>query len=145
MHRLFNLTFALAMMMAHGSAAHAGYEQGVEAAERGSEQGLGVEQNFDTARQWYRRAAARGFPLSLNALGILYVRGAGVPQDKTLAAALFLLAASSGNELALQNVQRVRADLDPAAFGQAQALAQQLSQPDKFLEELDHLTNSRPK
>ena len=96
-----------------------------------------MDKNLDTARRWYRHAAARGYALSQNALGLLYVRGAGVPQDKVLAAALFLLAAADGNPQAKSNVQHIRAELNQTEQDQALALAKQFAHTDDFLKMLD--------
>lgn len=49
------------------------------------EKGLGLEPNYQTAAQWYRRAAEQGFaPAQIN-LGNLYEKGLGVPRDPKLA------------------------------------------------------------
>ena len=59
-------------------------------------QGLGVEQNIDTAFGWYRAAAKAGHPEAQYNLGIAYIEGIGTPYDPAKAAMNFENAAKSG-------------------------------------------------
>ena len=47
--------------------------------------GVGVQQDYVVARQWWEKSAAQGFARSQFKLGWLYSEGVGVPQDHELA------------------------------------------------------------
>ncbi|TCK99866.1 hypothetical protein BXY66_3570 [Shimia isoporae] len=66
--------------------------------------GTGVAQNFDVARQFYEAPAANGHPRAMNNLGLLYVRGDGVAQDYEKAARLLERAAQGGLQQAMTNL-----------------------------------------
>lgn len=59
-------------------------------------EGLGGNPDYGLAAAWYHRAAVNGVAGAQNSLGVLYVRGAGVPLDYGQAAALFQQAADKG-------------------------------------------------
>ena len=52
---------------------------------------LGDRHDYINAAIWYRKAAEQGESGSFNALGDLYARGLGVPQDPVLAKMLYIL------------------------------------------------------
>jgi len=58
--------------------------------------GLGVTQDFQAAREWYLKAAQNNFTRAQNNLGHLYLEGLGVEQNNTEALKWFLLAAQAG-------------------------------------------------
>lgn len=94
------------------------------------DQGYGVPQSYDTARQWYQEAAAQGNAKAAHNLGIMYESGKGVEADPKKAARWFKQAAD-GDEPAAQNnlaVLYVRGegvprDMGLAAYWAAQAAA----------------------
>ena len=51
----------------------------------------------EEARDWYQQAAAQGQALAQNALGLIYYRGQGVPQDDDKAGEYFRQAALQGD------------------------------------------------
>jgi TPR repeat protein len=57
--------------------------------------GLGVTRNYTEAARWFQRAAYGGLAVSQEALGLMYTRGLGVPQDFVLAHMWLNLAAAS--------------------------------------------------
>jgi len=72
---------------AAGTAARAGYKEGVEAVRRG---------DYQVARREYLAAALDGHPLAQNNLGQLYLKGLGGPVDLEQALHWFAIAAASG-------------------------------------------------
>ena len=68
------------------------------------QEGRGVRQDFEQARNLYEGAAAQGHARALNNLGLLYVRANGVPRDYARAAALFGQAADQGLKQAMTNL-----------------------------------------
>lgn len=68
------------------------------------QEGRGVAQDLDLARQLYEGAAEQGHPRALNNLGLLYTRGSGVTQDYARAASLFQAAADQGLGAAMRNL-----------------------------------------
>jgi len=68
------------------------------------QEGRGVAQDLDLARQLYEGAAEQGHPRALNNLGLLYSRGSGVTQDYAQAASLFQAAADQGLGAAMRNL-----------------------------------------
>lgn len=59
--------------------------------------GRGVEQNNDTARSYYEKAARKKNPHAQSGLGMLYLHGQGVKPNPTKAFELFTAAAQAGN------------------------------------------------
>lgn len=55
--------------------------------------GRGVEQNWEEAVQWYRRAVDAGSAAAMCNLGVCYERGEGVERDAAEAARLYRQAA----------------------------------------------------
>ena len=72
-------------------------EQGHAAAQYNlafSEYGRGTGIDFAKANDWYRKAAAQGDPLAIGNLGMLYLRGQGVKQNKVVGVALLMASAT---------------------------------------------------
>lgn len=65
--------------------------------------GRGVPQNFAEAYKLYREAASQGLTSAQSHLALLYARGEGAPKNLTLAYMWSLVAAASGDEVALHN------------------------------------------
>lgn len=68
------------------------------------QEGKGVAQDPDRARQLYEGPAQNGNGRALNNLGLLYVRGSGVAQDYGYAAQLFAAATELGVTQAMTNL-----------------------------------------
>jgi len=61
--------------------------------------GLGVSQDYEQARQWYRKAADKSeYDEAQLSIGVLYENGWGVPQDNSQARYWYGLATAQGNE-----------------------------------------------
>lgn len=82
---------------AENGVANAQYNLGVMYAN-----GYGVEQSWDKARHWYRKAAKQNHAKAEQNLGVIYAQGKGVPVNKTKAAQWCLRAAHDG-AIAAQN------------------------------------------
>ena len=61
------------------------------------ENGLGIEQDYNAAIEWYRKAAAQGILNSQKNLLNMYQDGLGIPQNNSEAMAWFLEAAQKKN------------------------------------------------
>jgi hypothetical protein len=66
--------------------------------------GLGVDQDFPVALNWYYKAAHGGHITALNNLGVMLARGYGTDPDIVLARRLFFRAANLGSGLAFTNL-----------------------------------------
>lgn len=62
--------------------------------------GLGVNQNYQTAASWFSKAAAKKFPPAQVNLGFMYEKGLGFEQDYGHARGLYLLAVRQNDALA---------------------------------------------
>ncbi|MEH6526735.1 MAG: hypothetical protein V7723_11740 [Sneathiella sp.] len=66
--------------------------------------GLGVDQDFKKAMNWYKRAATLGIDRAQANVGDMYLKGEGVPQDYEQAAQWFARAAQQGHVLSQYNL-----------------------------------------
>jgi TPR repeat protein len=69
------------------------------------EYGLGVEQDYTKAREWYEKSATLGEPIAMQALGLLYVKDHDIPKDDAKAREWLGLAASAGDAEAKRNLE----------------------------------------
>jgi uncharacterized protein len=81
------------------------------------------ERDYRAAAQWYRQAAEKGLGSAMTNLGLLYLRGLGVPQDHVLGYMWINLAAASGLGAAVRARDAAAAHMTPAQIGEAQRLA----------------------
>lgn len=84
-------------------------------------QGGGVPQDYEQAREWYLKAAEQGHAAAQYNLGVLYDKGLGFPQDVVEAYAWVNVAAAQGYSKAIGLRNRVRKALDGASLVRAQA------------------------
>ena len=68
------------------------------------EAGLGVEQSYDKAVKWYRRAAEQGLVMAQHHLGVLFETGEGVGKNHARAIEWYLRAAEQGYGPAQSNL-----------------------------------------
>ncbi|MDA8031528.1 MAG: hypothetical protein MPK62_10485 [Alphaproteobacteria bacterium] len=73
--------------------------------------------------KWYRIAAEQGNVAAQRSLGVLYVKGNGVPQNYIYAHMWYNLAASNGDEQAGEWRDSVASAMTPEQIAEAQALA----------------------
>lgn len=66
--------------------------------------GLGIDQDFKKAMNWYKRAATLGFDRAQANVGDMYLKGEGVPQDYEQAVQWFARAARQGHVLSQYNL-----------------------------------------
>ncbi|MDW7771480.1 MAG: tetratricopeptide repeat protein [Desulfobulbaceae bacterium] len=66
--------------------------------------GDGVEQNYQEALKWYRKAAEQEYADAQVILGALHYAGQGVEQNKIMAFEWWLKAARQGNEAAKKSL-----------------------------------------
>jgi hypothetical protein len=85
--------------------------------------GYGVLQDYVEAMKWYREAAEQGDVRSQDNLGLLYCQGLGVPQDNVQAYMWFSLAAAQRDHDAIENRDKVAAQMTAADISKAQQLA----------------------
>lgn len=71
-------------------------------------QGRGVEQSYDRALLWYRRAAKRRFADAQYNLGSMYLLGEGVLQSDSKARDWYAKAAAQGHEAAANNLANLK-------------------------------------
>lgn len=69
---------------------------------------LWVEQNNQVVFKWYSKAADLGVVPAMCSLGYIYLRGWGVPQSDASAAHWFSLAAASGDQVALKELNALK-------------------------------------
>ncbi len=74
------------------------------------------------AARWFERAADRGVPAAMGNLGLLYVRGLGVPQDFVLGYMWLNVAAAAGLPEAGALRDSVGANMTPVEIADAQKL-----------------------
>lgn len=88
--------------------------------------GQGVEQNYETAAKWFRKAAEKGLHDAQFRLGRLYAAGQGVPVDYEYAYGWYSVAAHQKNPKASEALERARENLSDEQLVEAEKLAQQL-------------------
>ena len=66
-----------------------------------------MEQDFNEAVKWFRKAAEQGEYISHYYLGLCYENGEGVPQDKAEAVKWYRKAAEQGDEVAKEALKRL--------------------------------------
>jgi TPR repeat protein len=85
--------------------------------------GLGVQQDFAAAAQWYRLSADQGNIAAQNNLGSLYEKGRGVPRDLVQSVVWYSLAAAQGNPDAARNRDIILKQLTPDQAAEAEKRA----------------------
>lgn len=70
------------------------------------EKGRGVERNFATAAEWYRKAADQGHADSEYRLAVGYATGLGLPKDEAVALSWLRKAANHGQKRAQKTLAR---------------------------------------
>ena len=66
-----------------------------------------MEQDLEKAYYWYRKAAQRGYDMSMYALALCYENGRGVEQDFEEALKWYKLSAAQGNADATKALERI--------------------------------------
>lgn len=112
------------------------------------ERGLGIQPDYKTAAEWYRKASAQGNSRAQINLGHLYEKGLGVPKNLTTAMEWYQKAsglekkdlpyastiATSSDEELVSEIQLLKQELDNSR-NQSKALAEQLANTQRQLRE----------
>jgi TPR repeat protein len=104
------------------------------------ENGRGTAIDYVKANELYRKASVQGDPLAIGNLGMLYVQGQGVKENKVAGVALLLVSASldpSPQNHAKQNISTTQG-LTTEMITETQSLAQELSAAKNLLVPLDN-------
>jgi len=107
------------------------------------ENGIGTTVDFAKANEWYRKASEQGDGLAIGNLGMLYIRGQGVQENKIAGIALLLTSATldtSPENRARNNITATRG-LTTAMFTEAQALSDEMILAENVLVPLDIYLN----
>ena len=67
--------------------------------------GLGVEQDYDEALKWFRKAAEQNNAYAQTYIGFMYEEGHGVEKDLIEAIRWYKIAADQGNEYAIEQLK----------------------------------------
>ncbi len=73
--------------------------------------GQGVEQSFEEAGKWFRRASEQAIPQAQYKLGKLYSDGNGVPQDNEFAYVWYSVAASHQHKKGINAAEEIKNQL----------------------------------
>ena len=109
------------------------------------ENGRGTAVDFAKANDMYRKASVQGDPLAVGNLGMLYIRGDGVKENKVAGLALLLQSVMmdpSPQNLAKKNITATQG-LTSEMIAEARSLSEKLSSASNMLDPLDqYLKNS---
>ncbi len=83
----------------------------------------GVNQDFLMAYDWYRRSAQSGNAKAQYSLGLMNVKGHGMPRNQTQAFVWWFMSAGQGEKQALESLQTLSKSMTQEQIDQAQALA----------------------
>lgn len=72
--------------------------------------GKGVEQSYEEAVKWFRKAAEQGYADAQWMLGVCYYEGKGIEQSYTEAVKWYRMAAEQGSERALKALQQIQSE-----------------------------------
>ncbi|MDO9381647.1 MAG: tetratricopeptide repeat protein [Hyphomicrobiaceae bacterium] len=85
-------------------------------------EGKGIDQNFQSAIEWYQRSASHGFAQAQYRIGTHYERGLGVEKDPERARVWYQRAAEQGNVKAMHNIAVLSTNRPDGKMDYAEAL-----------------------
>jgi len=88
--------------------------------------GQGVEQDYDEAGRWFRKASEQSIPQAQYKLGMLYFEGQGLPQDYEFAYAWFRTGAVHSHSKSIQAISTAREKLSEEELKEAEKLTADL-------------------
>ena len=88
--------------------------------------GQGVEQDYEEAEKWFRKASEQGIPQAQYKLGMLYSEGQGLPQDYEYAYSWFRVAAVHGHNKSIEAIAGAREKLSEEELKEAEKLSSEL-------------------
>jgi len=86
-------------------------------------QGQGVEQSYEEAAKWLRKASEKSVPQAQHKLANLYMKGLGVPRDYEYAYAWYRTAAASEHKLSINMVDKAKEYLSAEELKEANKLS----------------------
>ena len=84
--------------------------------------GQGVEQNYEEASQWFRKAAENRLPQAQYKLASLYSEGQGVPKDYEFAYVWYSVSAAHGHKMSVNTIDEAKTKLSEAELTEANKL-----------------------
>lgn len=85
--------------------------------------GQGVEQNYEEAGKWFRKAAEHGVPQAQYKLGYLYNKGQGLPKDLEYAYAWYRVGAEYNHQKSINSITEVKGQLTEEELKEAEKLS----------------------
>lgn len=85
--------------------------------------GQGVEQDYEEAGRWFRKASEQSIPQAQYKLGLLYMNGQGLPQDYEFAYSWFRVGATHGHNKSIQAIAGAREKLSDEELKEAEKLS----------------------
>ena len=82
--------------------------------------GQGVEQNYEEASKWLRKASENRLPNAQYKLANLYTQGKGVPKDYEFAYIWYSVGASHKHQLSMNALEKARSKLSDEEYKEAQ-------------------------
>lgn len=86
-------------------------------------QGQGVEQSYEEAAKWLRKASEKSVPQAQHKLANLYMKGLGVPRDYEYAYAWYRTAAASEHKLSINAIDKAKRNLSAEELKEADKLS----------------------
>ncbi len=84
--------------------------------------GQGVEQDYEQAGEWFRRASEQGLAVAMYKLADLYTRGNGVPKDLEFAYVWYSVGAVHKHEKSMNMIEKAKSNLSSEELTSANQL-----------------------
>ena len=81
--------------------------------------GQGVDQNYEAASNWFRKASEKSIPQAQYKLGDLYFKGRGVPKDYEYSYIWYSVGASHKHKLSEKSIKKVKDKLSDEELKEA--------------------------
>jgi len=81
--------------------------------------GQGVDQDYEAASNWFRKASEKNIPQAQHKLGDLYFKGRGVPKDYEYAYIWYSVGASHKHKLSEKSVKKAKGKLSDEELKEA--------------------------
>jgi TPR repeat protein len=109
--------------------------------------GQGVEQDFEAAGEWFRKASEQGLAVAMYKLAGLYTEGKGVPKDLEFAYAWYSVGAVHNHEKSIKSVEKAKSRLSSEEMTSANQLVAEYVEkygPKAFEEEKEKSIGTDP-
>ena len=84
--------------------------------------GQGVEQDYEEAGEWFRKASEQGLSVAMYKLAGLYTKGNGVPKDLEFAYIWYSVAAVHEHEKSINMIEKAKSNLSSEELASANQL-----------------------